>query len=133
MTLPREVLRPRVAARVEQQFARGVVAEVRALLAAGVPPTAHAFSGLVYRQVMEMLQGVRDEAATRALIVQENMRYARRQLIWFRKEPNVRWLEGAGDTVTCSSAGVGGIVHGRNVRTSKFELRRSDFSCSPAS
>ncbi len=96
--LPREVLRPRVAARVGQQFARGVVAEVQALLAAGVPPTAHAFSGLVYRQVMDLLQGVRDEAATRALIVQENMRYARRQLIWFRKEPNVRWVDGAGET-----------------------------------
>jgi len=96
--LPREVLRPRVAARVDQQFATGVVAEVRALLAAGLPPTAHAFSGLVYRQIMEMLQGVRDEAATRALIVQENMRYARRQLTWFRKEPDVRWLGGAGES-----------------------------------
>jgi len=97
LDLPREVLRPRVAARVEQQFAQGVVAEVQTLLAAGVPATAHAFSGLVYRQIMELLQGVRDEPATRALIVQENMRYARRQLIWFRKEPNVRWLTGAGE------------------------------------
>lgn len=98
VNLPREVLRARVATRVDQQFARGVVAEVTALLAEGVPATAHAFSGLVYRQVMELLQGVRDEPATRALIVQENMRYARRQLIWFRKEPNVRWIEGAGET-----------------------------------
>jgi tRNA dimethylallyltransferase len=98
LTLPREMLRPRVAARVEQQFARGVVAEVAALRAAGVPAGAHAFSGLVYRQVIEFLHGVRDEPATRALIVQENMRYARRQLIWFRKEPNVRWLEGAGES-----------------------------------
>jgi tRNA dimethylallyltransferase len=71
---------------------------VQGLIAAGVPQTAHAFSGLVYRQVLEMLRGLRDEPATRALIVQENMRYARRQLIWFRKEPNVRWLDGAGET-----------------------------------
>ena len=41
-----------------------------------------------------MLRGVRDEAATRALIVQENRRYARRQLIWFRKEPNLIWFDG---------------------------------------
>jgi tRNA dimethylallyltransferase len=52
----------------------------------------------VYRQVIEFLQGVRDEPATRELIVQENMRYARRQLIWFKKEPNVRWIEGPGET-----------------------------------
>jgi tRNA dimethylallyltransferase len=97
LDLPREELRPRVAARVDQQFDRGVVAEVQALLAAGVPASAHAFSGLVYRQVLQMLRGDRDEPATRALILQENMRYARRQLIWFRKELNVRWLQGAGE------------------------------------
>jgi tRNA dimethylallyltransferase len=83
---------------VDAQFERGVPDEVERLIAAGVSPSAHAFSGLVYRQVMEMRRGVRDEAATRALIVQENMRYARRQLIWFRKEPNVRWLDGAGES-----------------------------------
>ncbi len=97
--LPRPELRARVARRVDQQFARGVVGEVEALLTAGVPESAHAFSGLVYRQIMEMRRGVRGEAETRALIVQENMRYARRQLIWFRKEPNVRWLNGAGETM----------------------------------
>jgi tRNA dimethylallyltransferase len=98
LTLPRAELRRRVAARVDRQFARGVVREVQDLLAAGVPRTAHAFSGLVYRQVVEMLAGVRDEPATRALIVRENMRYARRQLIWFRREPGVMWLDGAGES-----------------------------------
>jgi tRNA dimethylallyltransferase len=87
-----------VAARVDAQFSQGVVAEVRSLFDRGVPPDAHALSGLVYRQVLELLQHVRDEAATRDLIVQENMRYARRQLIWFRKEPNVVWFMGAGET-----------------------------------
>ena len=97
ISMPREALRPRITARVDDQFARGVVSEVRDLLAAGVPASAHAFSGLVYRQVLEMLGGVRDEAATRALIVQENMRYARRQLLWFRKEPGVQWIQGPGE------------------------------------
>ena len=98
LDLPRDVLRPRVSRRVDDQFNRGVVREVQTLLDAGVPATAHAFTGLVYRQVLEYLQGVRDEPATRALIVQENMRYARRQLLWFRKESDVRWLVGAGET-----------------------------------
>jgi tRNA dimethylallyltransferase len=86
-----------VARRVDEQFARGIVDEVRALLARGIPPHARPFGGLVYRQVMEMLRGVRGEAETRALIVQENRRYARRQLIWFRKEPNLRWFDGPGE------------------------------------
>jgi tRNA dimethylallyltransferase len=95
--IPAEMTADRVARRVDAQFARGVVAEVEAILASGVPPTAHPFTGLVYRQILEFLRGYRDEAATRALIVQENRRYARRQLIWFRKEPNLVWLDGAGE------------------------------------
>jgi tRNA dimethylallyltransferase len=97
VTIGRDVLLARVARRVEQQFARGVVAEVEGLLADAVPRSAHAFSGLVYRQVIEMLDGARDEPATRELIVRENMRYARRQVLWFRKEPGVRWIEGPGE------------------------------------
>jgi tRNA dimethylallyltransferase len=97
LRLPAELTAERVARRVDQQFARGIVDEVRGLLAKGVPPDARPFGGLVYRQVMEMLRGVRDERATRALIVQENRRYARRQLIWFRKEPNLIWFEGPGE------------------------------------
>jgi tRNA dimethylallyltransferase len=88
----------RVTARVDRQFERGLLAEIKGLLARGVPETAHPFSGLVYRQALEHLRGVRDEAATRALIAQENRRYARRQLIWFRKEPNLQWLAGPGES-----------------------------------
>jgi tRNA dimethylallyltransferase len=97
LRLPAELTAERVARRVEQQFARGLVDEVQRLLTHGVPATARPFGGLVYRQVMEMLRGLRDERATRALIVQENRRYARRQLIWFRKEPNLIWFEGPGE------------------------------------
>jgi tRNA dimethylallyltransferase len=97
LRLPAALTAERVARRVDQQFARGIVDEVRGLLASGVPPDARPFGGLVYRQVMEMLRGVRDERATRALIVQENRRYARRQLIWFRKEPNLIWFDGPGE------------------------------------
>jgi tRNA dimethylallyltransferase len=97
LRLPSALTSERVARRVDQQFAAGVVEEVRGNLAGGVPPDAHPFTGLVYRQILEMLQGVRDEAETRALIVRENRHYARRQLIWFRKEPNLDWLDGPGE------------------------------------
>jgi tRNA dimethylallyltransferase len=97
LSVPAAFIAARVAARVDEQFDRGVVDEVRRMLAAGVPSDARPFGGLVYRQIMDMLRGERDEASTRALIVQENRRYARRQLIWLRKEPNLVWLEGPGD------------------------------------
>jgi tRNA dimethylallyltransferase len=91
-------LAERLARRVDAQFAAGLLDEVHRLLASGVPKTARPFGGLVYRQVIEYLDGARDLQATRDLIVQENRRYARRQLIWFRKEPNLTWFEGPGET-----------------------------------
>ena len=90
----------RVAARVESQFNCGLLDEIREILASGVPETAHPFTGLVYRQALEHLHGVRDEAATRELIVRENRQYSRRQLIWFRKEPNLQWIHAAGERET---------------------------------
>ena len=97
LRIPQENTAARVAARVEAQFAQGLLVEIRGLLASGVPETAHPFTGLVYRQALEHLHGVRDEAATRELIVRENRKYARRQLIWFRKEPNLQWVHAAGE------------------------------------
>jgi tRNA dimethylallyltransferase len=97
LNIPAEQIADRVARRVDQQFERGLLEEVRALLRTGLPESAHPFTGLVYRQVLEYFHGVRDEAATRELIVRENRRYARRQLIWFRKEPNLQWIYAAGE------------------------------------
>jgi len=97
LRIPAALTSARVTRRVDEQFARGLMEEIRALLARGVPESARPFGGLVYRQAIELLHGVRDDAATRALIAQENRRYARRQLIWFRKEPNLVWLDGPGE------------------------------------
>ena len=98
LRLPADLLRERVTRRVDQQFRAGLLDEVEQLVAAGVPPGAHAFSGLVYRQVMDLRAGVRDLAATRDLIIRENLRYARRQAMWFRREAGVYWLDLAGET-----------------------------------
>jgi tRNA dimethylallyltransferase len=87
----------RIARRVDAQFARGIVDEVRALRAAGVPDTARPFTGYVYKRVLECVTGARDEASARELIIRENRHYARRQLIWFRKEPNLNWIQRAGE------------------------------------
>jgi tRNA dimethylallyltransferase len=100
LRLPAEAISTRVTRRVDEQFDRGLLDEIRGLLDRGIPEDARPFGGLVYRQAMEHLHGVRDEAATRALIAQENRRYARRQLIWFRKEPNLSWFDGPGESAT---------------------------------
>lgn len=97
LRIPAALTAERTARRVDQQFERGVLDEIRGLLASGVPETARPFGGLVYRQAMEHLRGVRDEAATRELIARENRHYAKRQLTWFRKEPDLEWFDGPGE------------------------------------
>jgi tRNA dimethylallyltransferase len=102
--LPAPQISERVTRRVDEQFARGLLDEIRTLLDRGIPESARPFGGLVYRQALEHLHGVRDEAATRTLIAQENRRYARRQLIWFRKEPNLIWVDGPGESLQTIAA-----------------------------
>ena len=97
LQIPPELTAERVRRRVDAQFEQGLLDEIRGLLARGVPETALPFTGLVYRQALEHLRGVRDEPSTRALIALENRKYSRRQLIWFRKEPNLHWIHAAGE------------------------------------
>jgi tRNA dimethylallyltransferase len=104
LRLPAAETSARVTRRVDEQFERGLLDEIRTLLDRGIPESARPFGGLVYRQALEHLHGVRDEAATRALIAQENRQYARRQLIWFRKEPNLVWFEGPGESASTIAA-----------------------------
>lgn len=110
LSLPMAQLEPRLARRVEAQFAEGLLDEVRRLIASGVPPDARPFGGLVYRQALEHLRGVRDESATRALIVRENRKYARRQLIWFRKEPTLIWFDGPGESRDVQAGVIRGLA-----------------------
>jgi len=98
LRLAAPLLADRISRRVDQQFEQGLMAEIDALIRRGVPETAHPFGGLVYRQALELRHGLRNEAETRELICRENRRYARRQLIWFRKEPNLVWFDGPGET-----------------------------------
>jgi tRNA dimethylallyltransferase len=93
----RELLYRRLDARTTAMFTRGLMDEVRDLLAAGVSPDAKPFESLGYAQALRAVQGLitREQAIESAQ--QETRRYAKRQLTWFRKERDVRWLIGFGD------------------------------------
>jgi len=94
---PRELLYRRLDARAAAMFERGLVDEVRKLLAAGVPGSAKPFESLGYKQALQVLEGrLTPEQALECTQV-ETRRYAKRQLTWFRKEQNVHWHRGFGD------------------------------------
>jgi len=125
LEIPRPQIKERVARRDDEQLRRGLSDEVRGLLASGFPGSAQSLQGLVYRQAVEHLRGVRDLAATRDLIVRENVRYARRQLIWFRKEPNLDWVQGSGESTAALDAAEAALA-GRLVSALESMPRESD-------
>jgi tRNA dimethylallyltransferase len=88
-----EDLRARIDARVERMFAAGLVEETRRLLARGLEQNRTAMQALGYRQVVEYLRGARSLAETIELVKTRTWQFARRQLAWFRRQPNVIWLE----------------------------------------
>jgi tRNA dimethylallyltransferase len=86
LTLPRELLRRRIAERVDAMLAAGLVDEVRAELARGTAPGAPGLDGVGYRETVAMLAGNLDPAALRDAIVRATRQYAKRQETWFRNQ-----------------------------------------------
>ncbi len=88
---PREVLYERIDRRAAQMFEEGLVEEVRGLLAS-VPENAQCMQAIGYKEVVEWLKNG-DNQSTMCDIVQKNTRnYAKRQLTFFKKLPNLHWL-----------------------------------------
>ena len=86
-------LRARINARVDTMFARGLVAETRALLPQGLAENKTAMQAIGYRQVVEHLRGERPLTETIELVKSRTWQFAKRQLTWFRRHGNMEWIE----------------------------------------
>ncbi len=86
LTVPRELLRRRIAERVDAMLAAGLVDEVRAELARGTAPTAAGLDGVGYRETVAMLEARLAPAELRDAIVRATRAYAKRQETWFRHQ-----------------------------------------------
>jgi tRNA dimethylallyltransferase len=93
---PRRELYARINRRVASMFARGLVEETGQLLQK-YGGSARPFSSIGYREVRQLLKGELTREAAMASVQQAHRNYAKRQMTWFRKEPDVRWISGFGD------------------------------------
>ena len=93
--MERDALNARINARVESFMAGGLVDEVERLLRSGLPREANAFKAIGYRELLSALGPGFDTAAVMEEIKKNSRRYAKRQRTWFRKEPDVVWLNAA--------------------------------------
>jgi tRNA dimethylallyltransferase len=92
LTRPAGELRERIARRVEEMFARGLVAETQSLLARGLEQNPTALQALGYRQVVEHLRGRRALPETIELVKIRTRQFAKRQLTWFRRQMRLEWI-----------------------------------------
>ncbi|MGK2308690.1 tRNA (adenosine(37)-N6)-dimethylallyltransferase MiaA [Cutibacterium sp. V947] len=93
LELPREDMDRRIAKRVDQMWDEGLVDEVRALADAGLREGRTASRALGYRQVLGFLDGDYDEAEARRRTVTRTRRFARKQLMWYRRDDRVEWFD----------------------------------------
>jgi len=92
----RAELYERINRRVEKMFATGLIEETRELLTS-YGPRAYPFASIGYKQVLAFLDGDFDQESAIAAVQQAHRNYAKRQMTWFRREPDVVWIEGFGD------------------------------------
>lgn len=102
---PRRELYARIDTRAARMFANGLIDETRSLIVEfGDSPRA--FESLGYRQARTVLRGESTETEAIAATAQAHRNYAKRQLTWFRREPEVRWFNGFGDDPAIASRAI---------------------------
>ncbi len=93
---PREKLYDRINQRADLMIEQGLLEEIQALLAAGVPPDAKAFGAHGYKRFVEYLQGQRTLESAVEQMKLDTRHYAKRQWSWWRAQANTHWLNGFG-------------------------------------
>jgi tRNA dimethylallyltransferase len=93
---PRAALYQRIERRTNEMLAQGWLDEVADIVHHGVPADSKSFEFIGYRTLREHIEGRMSLADATAEIVQSTRHYAKRQLTWFRREPDVTWLSGFG-------------------------------------
>lgn len=90
---PRSVLAERIEQRVREMVARGVLDETTRLLERGIDRTLPSMTGHGYPHWVRHLRGGIDLETAIRLTVRDTKAYSKRQMTWFRKDPQVRWCD----------------------------------------
>jgi tRNA dimethylallyltransferase len=106
----RSALYQRINQRAEQMFLLGLVEETQSLFEK-YGDRAGPLTSIGYKQALQLIAGQLDRPTALQLVQQAHRNYAKRQMTWFRREPQVVWLEGFGDDPRIQSAALAHIVN----------------------
>lgn len=93
---PRAQLHHKLNRRCAAMLEAGLIQEVSLLLLSGISPESKSFESIGYKEVVAFLSGDLTLPGALELMQRDTRRYAKRQLTWFRREPEVRWVSGFG-------------------------------------
>ena len=88
----RAELYSRIDLRVDIMLKQGLVEEIEALLASGIPAKCTAMQAIGYKEFVAALNGEGTVEEAAEAVKQSSRRYAKRQLTWFRRNKNMHWL-----------------------------------------
>ena len=88
----RQDLYDRIDRRVEVMLEMGLVQEIRDLLDSGIPASCTAMQAIGYKEFLAAMEGKISVSEAAAQVQQASRHYAKRQLTWFRRNPNIHWL-----------------------------------------
>jgi tRNA dimethylallyltransferase len=112
----RNALYERINQRAQRMFDCGLVQETQRLLNK-YGDTARPLTSLGYKQAVQLVRGEIDHRTAVQAARQSHRNYAKRQMTWFRREPDVVWLSGFGDEVEIQKRAVAHVQ--RHMPTSK--------------
>ena len=111
LNMPREVLYYRINRRVDIMIQDGLEAEVRTALANGTEQDALSMTSIGYRQMIQYFNEEISFDRAVELIKRDTRHFAKRQLTWFRHDPNIQWVDKWGKTDEQVEAELLAIVH----------------------
>ena len=88
----RQDLRDRIDRRVDAMVAQGLLDEVRRLLDSGLPRDATALQAIGFKQFLAVADGTATEAEAVEEVKLRSRQYAKRQLTWLRRNPDIHWI-----------------------------------------
>ena len=94
INMPREILYDRINKRVDIMIGKGLIEEVEQLYSKYGKQLCTAAQGIGYKEVIDYLNKEITKEEMIEKVKMETRRYAKRQLTWFRKIPNITWLDG---------------------------------------
>ena len=121
---PRERLYERISTRTAQMARSGWIDEVRERTAAGVPDDAKPFQFIGYSEMRQCIEGKLTEESAIEQIQRATRQFAKRQLTWFRREPEVTWLQGFGDDPEIAEAALAICSRSPVIGQDEGEIRR---------